>query len=100
MVQNAEVSHLGDTTSYLEYFQSLAHNKSLVPLECQQPGPTENKKSPKLSVSNATFDCEVTPSETPTASSKSSGELSYPVFAVLFMTGIYDSCKCSVRALT
>lgn len=61
----------GDTTSYLEDFQSLTYNKSLVPLECQQPGPTENEKSLMPSVSNATFDREVTPSGTRTSSSKS-----------------------------
>nr|GEV87903.1 hypothetical protein [Tanacetum cinerariifolium] len=42
--------------------------------ECQQPGPTVNEKSPMLSISNATFDREVTPSETRTTSSKSSVE--------------------------
>ncbi|XP_076929210.1 uncharacterized protein LOC143593475 [Bidens hawaiensis] len=43
---------LGVTTTYLEDFQSLTYNQSLVPLKSQLPGSTQKEKSPLVSTSD------------------------------------------------
>ncbi|KAL8200941.1 hypothetical protein R6Q57_012280 [Mikania cordata] len=55
-----------NTTSYLADFQDLTFNQSLVPLQSQQPGPTEKEKSPLIPI----LDREVTPSGARTTASK------------------------------